>query len=293
MTGLVLSGGGAKGAYQIGVWKALLEHGVKFDCVSGASVGALNVALVAQGDLNLAEDIWTSISKREVFVSDYKKLIKHIGKLILVLAPLPIRKIKVINLIMRIIRAITLAGSIKKVIAEGIFDTRPLLALIDEHISFEKICRSDVEVFVCAFPFPCKLWPYKKEKGDQYYRLKEYHPLVQRKLLLASAAIPILFPSVDLGTGRIIDGSLIDNTPIYPIKKFGCERAFVVHLKVKKIPVVQYLKGEKLEIVNIVPKEALDVGVLEFKPQKCKELIDKGYKDTYKTIMENPQTFQI
>ncbi len=42
--GVVLEGGGAKGAYQIGVWKALLEYGVKIKAVAGVSVGALNGA---------------------------------------------------------------------------------------------------------------------------------------------------------------------------------------------------------------------------------------------------------
>ena len=45
--GLVLSGGGAKGAYQVGVVKALAEAGVRVDAVAGASIGALNGAIVA------------------------------------------------------------------------------------------------------------------------------------------------------------------------------------------------------------------------------------------------------
>ena len=43
---LVLEGGGAKGAYQIGAWKALKEAGVKINAVAGTSVGALNGALI-------------------------------------------------------------------------------------------------------------------------------------------------------------------------------------------------------------------------------------------------------
>ena len=55
--GLVLDGGGARGAYQIGAWKALAEAGVKINAVSGTSVGALNGALVCMGELELAEKI--------------------------------------------------------------------------------------------------------------------------------------------------------------------------------------------------------------------------------------------
>ena len=51
--GLVFDGGGARGAYQIGAWKALREAGVKVCAVAGTSVGALNGAMVCMGDLDL------------------------------------------------------------------------------------------------------------------------------------------------------------------------------------------------------------------------------------------------
>ena len=54
---LALEGGGAKGAYQIGAWKALREAGVKIDAVAGTSVGALNGSLIVMGDLEKAENI--------------------------------------------------------------------------------------------------------------------------------------------------------------------------------------------------------------------------------------------
>ena len=56
--GIVLEGGGAKGAYQIGAWKALVEAGVKIKGIAGTSVGALNGALMCMGDLENAEQVW-------------------------------------------------------------------------------------------------------------------------------------------------------------------------------------------------------------------------------------------
>ena len=50
-TALVLSGGGSRGAYQCGVWQALSELGIKIDIVVGVSVGAINGAMVVQGDV--------------------------------------------------------------------------------------------------------------------------------------------------------------------------------------------------------------------------------------------------
>ncbi len=52
---------GAKGAYQIGAWKALDNEGYKFSAVTGASVGSLNAALVAQGDIERADHLWEEI----------------------------------------------------------------------------------------------------------------------------------------------------------------------------------------------------------------------------------------
>ena len=53
-TALVLGGGGAHGAYQIGVWQALKEHNIQFEIITGTSVGALNGALILQGDMEKA-----------------------------------------------------------------------------------------------------------------------------------------------------------------------------------------------------------------------------------------------
>ena len=52
--GLILAGGGAKGAYQIGAWRALRELGITFEAIAGVSIGAINGALIAQGDYDRA-----------------------------------------------------------------------------------------------------------------------------------------------------------------------------------------------------------------------------------------------
>ena len=58
MKGLVLEGGGTKGAYQLGAYKALKELGVEFDGVVGTSIGALNAAFIVQEDYEIMKDIW-------------------------------------------------------------------------------------------------------------------------------------------------------------------------------------------------------------------------------------------
>lgn len=66
---LVLCGGGGKGAFQIGMWKAMEEVGIysKIKAVSGSSIGALNAVLFALGDFEQAKKIWYSIRRDTVF----------------------------------------------------------------------------------------------------------------------------------------------------------------------------------------------------------------------------------
>ena len=58
--GLILAGGGAKGAYQTGAWRALRELGISFEAIAGVSIGAINGALIAQGDYDRAVELWSN-----------------------------------------------------------------------------------------------------------------------------------------------------------------------------------------------------------------------------------------
>ena len=64
---IVLCGGGAKGAYQIGALKALNKVGYKYDIVTGTSVGALNGAFAVMGDIKKAENIWSKLDMEGIF----------------------------------------------------------------------------------------------------------------------------------------------------------------------------------------------------------------------------------
>lgn len=66
-TALVLGGGGSRGAYEIGVWQALKALGIRIDMVYGTSVGAINAAMVAQGDVDLTAELWKELETDMVF----------------------------------------------------------------------------------------------------------------------------------------------------------------------------------------------------------------------------------
>ena len=69
---LVLSGGGAKGSYELGVYKALRRLNIKIDIITGTSIGALNGALLVTGDYLKAKKFWLKISSKDVFNHDFK-----------------------------------------------------------------------------------------------------------------------------------------------------------------------------------------------------------------------------
>ena len=79
---IVLSGGGSKGAYQMGVWKALLKLNIKYDIVTGTSVGALNAALMTQKTYYRGLNLWKNLNYKMIFkdydsFSDESKVIKN------------------------------------------------------------------------------------------------------------------------------------------------------------------------------------------------------------------------
>lgn len=69
---LVLSGGGAKGSYQLGVYKAIRRLGIKIDIITGTSIGSINGALFVAGDYLKAKKLWMKVSTDNLFDYDFK-----------------------------------------------------------------------------------------------------------------------------------------------------------------------------------------------------------------------------
>lgn len=76
-TALVLSGGGSRGAYEIGVWQALKEMNIKIDMVAGTSAGAINGAVIVQDVFETASEIWKGLETSKVF--DFSEALKKGG----------------------------------------------------------------------------------------------------------------------------------------------------------------------------------------------------------------------
>lgn len=248
--GIVLEGGGAKGAYQIGVWKAFLECGLKIRGVSGVSVGALNGALICMNNYEEAENLWKSLTYSSIMKVNDEQMDKLMQ-----------RKFKTVDL-----KGLT--RDTTRLLSDGGIDIGPLKNLIEEWVDEDKIRNSDIE-FVFGTFLVSKLKEVEitaKEAGNT--NLKEY--------LLASSSLPA-FRNEKLHGMKYLDGGMFNNVPVDMLINRGYKDIIVVRIygigleKPVKIP-------KDVNIIEIAPRINLG-GILEFNPDKIKRNIEVGYYD--------------
>ncbi|MGR5411007.1 patatin-like phospholipase family protein [Vibrio sp. PNB22_8_1] len=226
--GLVLSGGGGKGAYEVGVWKAMDQLGLAKDivAVSGTSVGALNAALFAQGDLAKAEAAWLSMKPSDVLSINLRDILAGLLKSGIVVSP-----------------AIT--AVVKTLAMSGVFSRDGLLRIIQDYLDEDAIKKSGMPCYACATELPT----FKKT----YFSLQEHRQETIEDILLASSAIPVIFPKQIVQGKRYWDGFIRDNTPIKPLVDEGCNIIIAVMLsRSDLIPTDQY---PNCKIIPIYPQE--------------------------------------
>lgn len=253
--GIVLEGGGAKGAYQIGVWKAFLECGVKIKGVSGVSVGALNGALICMGDYEQAEDIWKNISYSRIMQVDDIQM-DHLMS----------GNLKSLSLE-------TMKKEGKRFLVGGGFDITPLKNLIENIVDEEKIKSSDIEFIMGTFSLSNmkEIEITAKEAEDGY--LKDY--------LMASSYFP-LFKSEKLHGKKYLDGGVLNNVPINMLINRGYKNIIVVRIyglgleKRVKIP-------DDVNVIEISPNINL-CSILEFNKKKSVRNITLGYYDALRVL---------
>ena len=251
--GIVLEGGGAKGAYQIGAWKALREAGVRIKGIAGASVGTLNGALICMDDLEKAEDIWKNIEYSRVMdVSD--ETIKALKK----------KDFKALNM-----QEILNSGF--QFIKDGGFDVTPLKNLIAEVVGDEsRIRESDRELFAVTYSV--------SEHKELAVDVKSGEEGSVKDMLLASAYF-LAFKNEKLGGKRYRDGGGFNNVPLGVLLDKGYEDIIVIRIygwgfdseKVTKIP-------DGANVYHIAPRQDLG-GILEFDKKQSRKNMTLGYYD--------------
>jgi NTE family protein len=239
--GLVLSGGGARGAYEAGVLAHLFErivpglpHDFEFDVVSGTSVGAIHAAYTmatsrwepAQRARRLAE-IWRTMELGQVVRFGATDVVG-----------VPLRALGLSRLRRR-------AGGRAKApeVIGGLLDVSPLERIVADRIPWGSLRQNlsterpralcvlctevrsgKVAVFLDGALADVSPWAADPNNVVIPTPISAVH-------VRASAAIPFLFPAVRIGDGYYVDGGLRMNTPLSPALRLGCDRLLVVALK--------------------------------------------------------------
>ena len=225
--GLVLSGGGAKGAFEIGVWRWLERTGLihKITGISGASVGALNSVLISCASIEEAEDIWLSIRQDDLTPVNWEALRKGAETLMRMAAgtaALPV------NAVMMAKELSTLAGG--SVFTQGKLSEivkRVLERKIPNHrIVFSCLARQSLQKQTDP---PTELLIGEFHNAD-YYCLNYRNSWDVERIVMASAALPLVYDPINIHHFLYRDGGCRDNTPYMPLVKCGFKKLIVVHL---------------------------------------------------------------
>lgn len=255
--GIVLEGGGARGAYQIGAWKALQEAGIAIGGISGASVGALNGALMCMDDLDRACHIWENLTYSKVMNVSDALIEKFRSK------DLEIQDFQ------------ELGSAVRKVLKDGGLDVTPLKDLIEGTVDEERIRASERELFVITY----SLTDWKKV----VINIKELSDGAMSDALLASAYFPA-FKREKLGGKRYMDGGSADNVPIEPLLERGYKNLIVIRIYGLGRDSERFLEiPEDVAVYHIAPRQDLG-GILEFSGKKARKLMTLGYYDAMRSL---------
>lgn len=252
--GLVLEGGGAKGAYEIGACKALEEMDVKITAVTGTSVGALNAALVAQHDIDKAYRLWANIKPSQVMNIDEEKFKKLMH---LEIKPTDIKYY---------------LTKFREIVTEGGIDVTPLYKLIKKNVNESKLRKSDIAMGMVTVSLT-------NRKALEVF-IEDIPEGQVADYLFASANFP-LFRSAKIGDKVFLDGGIYDNLPVRMLTKRGYRT--IITIQVGGLGIKRKINSKNLNIINIEAGEYLG-GPLSFDAEKAKYNLKLGYYDAYRIM---------
>lgn len=201
MRAIVLAGGGARGAYQMGAWRALRELGVDYQMVFGTSIGAINGAMMAQGDYELTEQLWVNLTLDQVMKNGVNLDF---------------------NLEVMLAQKTELMNFLRQYINNRGADISPLVELLSRIVDEERLRKSGVDFGVTVVKFPALKGLEMGLEQIPQGRLVEY--------LLASAAIFPAFPMRKIGEEMFLDGGYYDNLPINMALRRGADQIIAIDL---------------------------------------------------------------
>ena len=250
--GLILAGGGAKGAYQIGAWKAMLELGIEFEAIAGTSIGAINGALIAQGDFDTAYRFWSNANLENGV--NLPEDLKSNEKLF---------------------SFSNFPQLFHEIIKNGGVDITPAKQLVEKCVNEALVRQSKISLGIVTVQLsgmkPIEMFIEEMPDGS----LIDY--------LMASARFPGLS---NQGPEDIqyLDGGVYDNAPIGMLRKKGINRLVVVDISSRK-GVGHREDWSCADIIYIRPYDVKELGeVMEFDREANERRMNMGYFDARKAF---------
>ena len=223
--GLILTGGGARAAYQAGVLKAISDQFPGFDypfpIVCGSSAGALNaVGLAAGGEIfrhsiDKVESLWLHLTSKKVYHSGYWSVAKNMGQFV---------------------KGFMTGDGID--IPGSMFDAAPLRQLLETEVDFNQLNQNIKHHDIQAVSVTC--CGYRSGQSVSFFQGKEalkgwssgqrvgVRTTLTLDHLMASSAIPTIFPPVKINREYFGDGVVRNMSPLSPAVHLGADRVLVV-----------------------------------------------------------------
>ncbi|UKP01545.1 patatin-like phospholipase family protein [Nostoc sp. UHCC 0870] len=272
--GMVFAGGGRRGAFQVGILKALSQIGIEPSVIAGTSIGALNGAVVASSSsmrdaVEKLESLWLGLNTSQVIQFE-KQVLQQI--------------IQFKNF--------------------GLFDSNRVEEIIKNTVDIDSlIARNSKEFYVGVYPTNDNtgityfdnilqdLWRYLESKDKTIFlKINELEKQVAIKALMASAAFPIAFKSIKVGDNFFRDGGMGDrlkeqgNVPFEPLIKTKCTHCIIASAGDGSLW-NRFDWKSNIIIYEIRPSKPLhnDRGVtslFDFNPTETRLLIEQGLNDT-------------
>jgi NTE family protein len=306
--GLVLVGGGAKGAYQAGALKYIAEEtAIEPQIIAGTSIGALNGAVLAahppfERGVRRLNELWTQLGQEQILRPHSGTVLRTLSYAAQTLVP-TFQKWS-LDLLVQL-----------KLLPDhtAIFDPEPIERLLREAVDLADL-RRGVELWVTVFPA-------LKIPGVDYDLLMSLVDLIRARtgtaaqwlcaqnfqddetlynVLLASAAIPLAFPQREINGQFYVDGALGDNIPLGALAARGCTHAIVIHLDNGEV----WNRHDFPEqtIIEIRPEQRINkfdtpiIGsvssLLDFSGDRIAELKRRGYQDARRCLEPIIETFR-
>ena len=285
--GLILSGGGARAAYQVGVLKAINKilpkaSGNPYDIIAGTSAGAINgVALASYAEhhhigIRHLERIWTNFKPNLIYRTDFKGVVKTLSRL----------------------TRTTLIGRKYKHDRVSLLDNTPLRGLLSEVIKFDNLQKAMDSGAVHAM---C-VTGSGLDSGEsvsffqghysivnwQRHRRIGYRSRIGIDHLMASSAIPMIFPSVKINQEYYADGAVRQLAPISPALHLGAEKILVIgvsgeaHKRKEKVEATAYPTPASImgHMLNAAFLDSMETDVERL--QRINRTVDKIPEDVRK-----------